>query len=88
MKSRRTRQFRELLHALPLDVRRQAITAYRLFKRDPFHPSLQFKRVSATRPLYSVRIGISYRALGLREPDDVIVWLWIGSHADYDRLLR
>lgn len=87
MRSKRTRQFSELLRALPDDIKRQAYTAYRLFKRDPYHPSLQFKRVSHRRPLYSVRIGISYRALGLREEDDLIVWIWIGSHADYDKLL-
>lgn len=87
MKSKRTRQFRELLHALPADIRLQAYAAYGLFKRDPYHPSLQFKRVSQRKPLYSVRIGISYRALGRREDNDVIVWVWIGSHADYDKLL-
>ncbi len=37
-------------------------------------------------PIYSVRIGLDYRALGVREGDD-IVWFWIGSHADYDRLV-
>jgi hypothetical protein len=34
-----------------------------------------------------VRIGLAYRALGVRDGDDV-VWFWIGSHADYDQLLR
>lgn len=87
MRSKRTKQFRDLLRALPDDVKRQAYSAYRIFKRDPHHPSLQFKRVSQRKPLYSVRIGISYRALGLREAEDLIVWLWIGSHADYDKLL-
>jgi hypothetical protein len=43
--------------------------------------------VHAERAIYSVRIGIHYRALGVRERDDII-WLWIGSHADYDRMLR
>jgi hypothetical protein len=87
MKSQRTRQFRELLRNLPNDVRKQAYAAYRQFKRDPYHPSLQFKRVSQRKALYSVRIGISYRALGLKEADDLIIWLWVGSHADYDKLL-
>ncbi len=35
----------------------------------------------------SVRIGIGYRALGVRKGEEII-WFWIGSHADYDRLLR
>jgi hypothetical protein len=87
MKSKRNKTFRDLLAALPIDVKRQAYAAYRQFKRDPFHPSLQFKRVSERRLLYSVRIGANHRALGIREADDVVVWIWIGSHAEYDKIL-
>jgi hypothetical protein len=43
--------------------------------------------VSRRQPIYSVRIGIGYRALGLREEDRVF-WFWIGSHAEYDELLK
>src|ERR1700756_2318853 len=49
-------------------------------------PSLRFKPVHPTRPIYSVRIGPMYRAVGILESDE-IVWYWIGSHADYDKLL-
>ena len=87
MESHRTKNFRTLYKQLPDEIRRQAREAYRLFKNHPYHPSLQFKRVSRKQPIYSVRIGLSYRALGIREEDDVIVWFWIGSHADYDQLL-
>jgi hypothetical protein len=38
-------------------------------------------------PFYSVRVGLGYRALGLREGEHVY-WFWIGSHAEYDELLR
>ena len=88
MKSRRTKEFRKLLRMLPDDVKRQAYSAYRLFKQDPHHNSLHFKQVSQRKLIFSVRIGISYRALGLRENDDEIVWFWIGSHAEYDKLLK
>jgi hypothetical protein len=57
-----------------------------LFSSDPSHPGLQFKKVHAKRPIYSVRIGLGYRALGTKDGDD-IVWFWIGSHADYDKLI-
>ena len=87
MKSQRTKTCRQQLNGLPIEVKRQAYAAYRQFKRDPFHPSLQFKRVSQRKALYSVRVGISHRALGIREADDVIVWVWIGTHAEYDKLL-
>jgi len=72
---------------LPLEVQSLARKAYRLFRDDPAHPSLQFKRVHEREPIYSVRVTLGYRALGLLE-DDEITWFWIGSHADYDRLLK
>lgn len=76
-----------MLARLPAHLRRQAVIAYRQFRDDPFHPSLQFKRVSQREPLYSARITQDYRAVGLWENDE-IRWVWIGSHADYDALLR
>jgi hypothetical protein len=51
--------------------------------RDPRHPSLQFKKVGR---YWSVRVGLRYRALAT-EVDDGYLWFWIGSHADYDRLI-
>ena len=86
MNSRTTRQFRELLAALPANVRRQAREAYRLFRQDPSHPGLRFKKVHDDPPIYSARVGIAYRAAGVLD-GDTVVWFWIGSHADYDKLL-
>ncbi|MBW8786898.1 MAG: hypothetical protein JF594_03980 [Rhizobium leguminosarum] len=53
-----------------------------LLKQDPRHPSLHFKRVGR---FWSARVGTSWRALAVRDGDDII-WFWIGSHADYDKL--
>ncbi|NLF69516.1 MAG: hypothetical protein GX575_10735 [Candidatus Anammoximicrobium sp.] len=86
MNSRMTRQFREMLAALPPHVRRQAREAYRLFRDNPRHPGLHFKRVHEDPPIFSARVGIGYRAAGVRE-GNTIVWFWIGSHAEYDRLV-
>jgi hypothetical protein len=88
MKSAVSSRFRKLLKALPKDVRQQAAAAYRLFKKDPYHPGLHFKEVVPGDHIYSVRIGESYCALGRREEDGLTAWFWIGSHADYDNLLR
>lgn len=84
MKSKITKDFRKLLRDLPPNIKRQAYEAYQLFKGDPYHPSLHFKRVSQKQPLYSVRISRNYRALGFRDPQDQIVWFWIGAHDEYD----
>ena len=60
--------------------------AYRLFLENPRHPSLHFKKVHNRDPIYSARVTLGYRALGLLEDGD-ITWFWIGSHAEYDRVL-
>lgn len=86
MTSRTTKRFRQCLAHLPDDVRRQAGKSYELFSRDRRHPGLGFKRVHATRPIYSVRISIGYRAVGVLAGEQ-IVWFWIGSHSDYEGLL-
>ncbi len=86
MTSRTTKRFRGCLARLPDDVRRQARKAYELFSRDPRHPGLGFKRVHATQSVYSVRISLDYRAVGVLVGDEII-WFWIGSHSDYERLL-
>jgi mRNA-degrading endonuclease RelE of RelBE toxin-antitoxin system len=84
--SRLHASFRRDFAKLPQRIQERARTAYRLFKADPFHPGLQFKRLHATLPLWSVRVTDSYRAVGIRS-DEEIVWFFIGTHADYDRLL-
>jgi hypothetical protein len=86
MKSRITKQFRALLGELPSHVRQQARQAYRLFRNNPSHPGLRFKKVNDDPPMYSARVGIGYRAVGAMD-GDTIVWFWIGSHGEYDKLL-
>ncbi|WP_129628458.1 hypothetical protein [Candidatus Oscillochloris fontis] len=86
MKSRIDSDFRAAFACLPAAVRQQARTAYRLFIANPNHPSLHFKSIAPS--VYSVRIGIHYRALGVRVKNDEIVWFWIGSHAEYDKLIK
>lgn len=78
--------FLDRLGRLPESVRQQATRAYALWRADPHHPSLQFKRVSQRQMVYSARVGLGHRVLGLWE-GDTITWFWIGSHAEYDTLL-
>lgn len=58
-----------------------------MWKQHPGAPGLQFKRVSETRPVYSVRIGADYRALGLLH-GDTVTWFWVGMHDEYERMLK
>ena len=87
MKSRATPRFWAAYRELPSEVQAAAQKAYRLFRANPRHPSLQFKKVHDHEAIYSVRVTTAYRAVGLRE-DDEITWFWIGNHAEYDRLLK
>jgi len=76
------RHYREL----PKEIQRLADKNFELLKSDPHHRSLHFKKVGKNRQLWSVRVGVSYRALGT-EKTDGILWFWIGPHSTYDKLL-
>jgi len=76
-----------MLAALPREVREQAKTAYDLFRSNPRHPSLHFKRVFAGDSVVSVRVGRDYRAVGVEREAGAILWFWIGPHEAYETLL-
>ncbi len=86
MKSRTTAQFRKLFADLPEQVQEQTRAAYRQFKENPNHPSLRFKKVHPELPIYSARVSKNYRAVGQLD-EGTIIWFWIGSHSEYDRLI-
>ncbi len=86
MRSRTTKSLWRHFDKLPKAVQLQASKAYRLWRADPHHPSLQFESVHTTEPIYSLRVTRDYRTLGLRE-DDLVTWFWIGSRANYDNLI-
>ena len=86
MKSVTTERFRKLYDALPKHVKELTRKAYQKWKENPNHPSLQFKQVHKTQAVYSVRITISYRTLGVKQ-GNMMIWFWIGSHSEYDKLI-
>lgn len=81
---RATRRFWHCFEALPVHVKALARKNYELLRRDPRHPSLRLKKVAG---LWSVRVGRDHRALAT-EDEDGLIWVWIGTHEEYDRLLR
>ncbi|MGH8706934.1 MAG: hypothetical protein ACREVD_02605 [Burkholderiales bacterium] len=86
MRSRTNERFRKAFESLPGDVQRRAREAYARWQVNPAHPALQYKKVHATQPIYSVRITRDWRAVGVAQGQEMI-WFWIGSHADYEGLL-
>ncbi len=71
--SKTTKKFREALANIPNEVQQQAATAYRLFRENQEHPGLRFKKVHSQLPIYSVRVNIKYRAVGVIDRN-TIVW--------------
>lgn len=69
--------------ALPAEIQALADKAFVLLKADPRHPSLRFKKVGR---LWSARVGLHYRAVAV-EVSDGFLWFFLGSHAEYDRLV-
>jgi hypothetical protein len=85
MKSSGTNKFWQFYRELPKPVREAAQRTYRLWKENPHASTLHFKKV---RDVYAVRIAkTGYRAIAVEVPDGFL-WIWIGSHDEYDRLLR
>lgn len=72
-----------MLRELPQEVQELARENFELLKADPHHPSLHFKKVG---DYWSVRVGRRYRALAT-EVEGGLLWGWIGSHAEYDRII-
>jgi hypothetical protein len=84
MKHRATPRFWTCYRALSAEVQQLADRSYELLKNDPRHPSLHFKRIGK---LWSARVGLHYRALAIEDGDDLL-WVWIGTHAEYDGFIR
>jgi hypothetical protein len=71
-------------YLLQVQVREQADKAFEMLKANPRHPSLHFKKAGR---YWSVRVGLQHRAVGIRASDG-IVWFWIGTHGDYDKIVN
>lgn len=79
-----TRQFWDYYHHLSREVQRTAKKQFKLWRKDPYYPSLQFKQLHGK--LYSARINDGVRALGRME-GNTFTWHWIGGHDEYERMI-
>jgi hypothetical protein len=84
MKSATLPSFWEAYAALDESYKKRARKAFHLWMQNPFHPSLHFKCINVEEDIWSVRISLRFRAVGIWEADTV-TWFWIGSHAEYER---
>lgn len=87
MNSVTTEAFRRCYAAASAQKQAQIKRAYKLWQENPAHPSLRFKKVHDTEPIYSARVDLDWRALGVME-GDTVVWFWVGAHDEYTQLLK
>ena len=84
MKSRVVANFWDSYNRLPNEIQVLALKQYALWQTNPRHPSLRFKKVGL---YWSARVTDDYRAVGIID-EETIVWFFIGTHAEYNRILK
>lgn len=87
LKSQTTAKFRAQFAAAPEPTRLKIRSAYELWAQNPHHPSLRFKKVHNTLPIFSARVDLDWRAVGILR-EDTVIWFWVGPHAEYEKLLK
>ena len=80
---RTTPQFWDRFYELPESIQLLARKNFDLLTQNPNHPSLRFKKVGR---FWSARVGLAHRAIAVEDENDFI-WVWIGNHDEYDRLI-
>jgi hypothetical protein len=81
---RTNQRFWECFNQLPESIQNLARKNFDLLKNDLYHPSLYFKKVGK---FWSARVGLNYRTLAFKDGEDYI-WVWIGTHEEYEKLLK
>ena len=79
-----TKNFWKCFKSLPLSAQLLAEKNFKLLKTNPFHPSLQLKKIDT---VWSARVGLGFRTLAIEEEEGTLHWFWIGTHDEYERLL-
>ena len=83
MESKALPSFWDGFDRLPQEIQKRAKKQYLLWQEDPSHRSVRFKKVGK---FWSARVTGAYRAVGIMD-GDTIVWFFIGTHSEYERLL-
>ncbi|MEI6594481.1 MAG: hypothetical protein WCO28_02895 [Bacteroidota bacterium] len=86
MNSVRTDRFKKAYTVLPLQIKKSAQKSFKIWKVNPTHPSLHFKKIHKKQEIYSIRITLDYRALAVKS-EETYIWFWIGNHREYDELI-
>lgn len=86
MNSVRTERFKKAYSVLPSHIKKAAQKTFKIWKANPAHPGLHFKKIHKKQEVYSIRITIDYRALAVKS-EETFIWFWVGNHHEYDELI-
>jgi len=77
--------FEKQFRYLPLDVRRKAVKAEKLFRDNPFHPSLRLHKLKGKLlGLWSISIDRKNKIIFKPLDDGIILLVSIGAHSIYE----
>lgn len=73
---------------LPDEMRQLAEKNYHLWKENPSHPGLRFKKIHHDLPIFSFRVGMRHRTVGVETDDGKVVWFWVGSFEIFEAFIN
>jgi len=73
---------------LPPQIRELAEKNYQLWKENPMKPGLRFKKIHVELPIFSFRVGMQHRTVGVETDDGKLVWFWIGSFELFEKYIN
>lgn len=73
---------------LPEEIRKLAEENYHSWKENPRNPGLRFKQIHAKLPIFSFRVGMRHRTVGVETGDGKIVWFWVGSFETFRKSIK
>lgn len=70
---------------IPTIIQRKAVKAERLFRKNPFYPSLRLHKLKGKlEGAWSISIDMKYRIIFKPMEDGVVLFASIGTHAIYE----
>ncbi|MBD3331177.1 hypothetical protein GF354_06685 [Candidatus Peregrinibacteria bacterium] len=80
------KKFERLFLALPQNIQNKACNTEKLFRDNPFHPSLRLHKLKGKlEGLWSISIDIKYRIIFKSLEDGNILFISIGLHSIYEK---
>lgn len=76
--------FLKQFQALPLEIKKKAAKCEKLFRQNPFHPSLRLHKLHGKlEDHWSISVTMKYRIIFKVLDEEVILLISIGTHAIY-----